>query len=232
MSVRTWLGAALTATAALLLLGGPALAVPAADVPDEVRAELDRAALSTAPGLAGDGEPADVSAESVHEVYRFTADFLQGRRVDVAVAPSGEWLAVLQRGEAVLGTVRVAERDGAGAELSGSDEDVELGTALTGLAEGELVVEDSSSGALFGLAGETVRPLNTWARLELTRPAELPDLQSLLASQTAPDRAGPSLSREQWLRLAGLAGFGTLFLALATVLVIRPRRGVGRPPRR
>src|SRR4051794_34181726 len=107
MSVRTWLGAVVAAAAALVALSGPALAVPSADVPVDVRAVLDGAALRAMPELAAGDDPADLQTDNVHEVFGFTADFLRGRRADVAVAPTGAWLAVLQRNDEVLGTVRV-----------------------------------------------------------------------------------------------------------------------------
>jgi hypothetical protein len=224
MSVRTWLGAAVAAAAALVVLSGPALAVPSAEVPPDVRAVLDGVALRATPELAAGSDPADIQAADVHEVFRFTSDFLRGRRVDVAVAPAGAWLAVLQTHGQVLGTVRVAATDGAEPTVTGSDEDVDLGTALSELGDGELVVEDPKSGALFGLDGDTVRPLNDWARLDLTRPSRLSDLQSVLTTQLGGDSPGTGPSRQWWQHLAGWVGAGMLGLAALTVLVLRPQR--------
>jgi hypothetical protein len=224
MSVRTWFGAAIAAAGALLVLSGPALAVPSAEIPTDVRAVLDGAALRAMPELAAGDDPVDIRAEDVHEVFRFTADFLHGRRVDVAVVPTGAWLAVLQREDQVLGTVRVTESDGADPVLTSSDEDVDLGQALADLGDGELVVEDATSGALFGLDGDTVRPLNDWARLDLGRPSRLADLQSVLSAQLGVDRSGSEPSREWWLHLAGWVGLGALGLAALTVLALRPQR--------
>jgi hypothetical protein len=228
MSSRTWLAAAALATAALLAVGGPALAVPAADVPDDVLAVLEGDGLRT---LAPDPDaPAETSVQAVavHEVYAFTPEFLRGGHTDVAVAATGEWIACLRRDGVVLGTVRVDKPDGGPAELAGSDGDADLGTALSDLATGELVVEDGESGALYGLDGDTVRPLNAWARLALTRPARLADLQAILAAPSAHDAGG--LSRQGWLRLAGAVGIGALVLAAASVLVLRPQRARGRGP--
>jgi hypothetical protein len=230
MSVRTWLGAMVTVAAALVLLSGPALALPSAEVPADVRAVLDGVAQRAAPELAGGDDPADIQAVDVHEVYRFTADFLRGRRVDVAVVHAGAWLAVLQRDDVVLGTVRVAAPDGAEPAVTRSDEDVELAQALASVATGELVVEDPKSGALFGLDADSVRPLNDWARLDLNRPSRLSDLQRVLAAQLGLDRSDSGASRDWWLHLAGWVGAGALALAALTVLVLRPQR-TARPHR-
>jgi hypothetical protein len=228
MSLRTWLGAVAAVAAALLLAPGPALAVPTADIPDDVLALLDGEGLRTLLPEPDDAADASVRADAVHEVYAFTPEFLRGGRTDVAVAATGEWIACLRQGDEVLGTVRVDKPDGEAAALAGSDRDIDLGVALTGLGTGELVVEEKASGALFGLDGDTVRPLNGWARLELARPARLAELQELLAAP-ASDTSGGGLGRIGWLRLAGGVGIAALLLAAAVVLVLRPQRA-GRSP--
>jgi hypothetical protein len=224
MRFRTSLGAAVViigaAIGTVLCITGPALAAPAAQVPPDVSAVLAGDALQALPDPIVDGGRT-LHAEAAHPVFRFTHGFLDGLHVDVSVVPTGDWLASVTRGNIVLGSIRVAKPDGRAAEVAGFEPDVDFGAALRDLDAGEVLVEDTGTGGYFALDGSTVRPLNDWAQLSIAGPADLSQLQQILASDRATERqrTADAATRQFWLRIAGVVGVTTLLLAFGSVLI-------------
>jgi hypothetical protein len=232
MRIRTPLRAAVALSGAVigsvLCLSGPALAAPATThVPPDVSAVL----TDDAPQFLQSqdvGAGSSLQARDAHQVFRFTDGFLEGLRVEAAV-PTGDWLASVTRGDVVLGTLRVAKPDGSAAQLTGFDADVDFGAALGDLQTGEVLVEDSNTGGYFAVDGTNVRPLNDWAQLSIAGPADLSQLQEVLASDRAAEqqRADDTATRQYWLRIAGVGGVAALLLAFGSVF-IRLRLQAGR----
>lgn len=231
MPFRTSLRAAVAVFGAVigtvLLVTGPAVAAPAAQVPPDVSRVLTGDGLLAVQNQAAGGS--SLRAQDAREVFRFTTGFLDGLPVPVAVVPTGDWLASVTRGDVVLGTLRVAKPDGRPATLAGFDSDADLGGALRELGAGEVLVEDTTTGSYFAVEGTSVRPLNEWAQLSLSGPDDLSQLQQILAGDRAAQRQRTidASTRQFWLRIAGVVGLATLLLAFGSVL-IRLRLQAGR----
>jgi hypothetical protein len=226
MSTRARLTtSAVAALTAAVVSAGPARAMPTPQVPPEVAAAFAGDALRTAQA-SSEGMGADFSgsrAGDIHEVFWFSADFTAGRPTTAPVRSSGTWLAGLERGNDVLGTLLVRRPDGGPAEWAGASAEASLGTTLRTLSPTELLVEDAPNGAYYALAGETARPLNDWARKAVARPTTVSGLQAVVARQYAQLRAQrtePGTS--PWLVIV-LVGVGVAS-AVAGGLVFRRRR--------
>ena len=241
MRFRTSLSAACVMIAAVLCASGPAYAAPGATapgrseasapgdtIPKDVTDLLADGSLKAVSTPANDGT-AELQAEAVHVVYQFTNGFLDGQHVEASVVPTDTWLAGVARGRVWLGTVVVAKPNGGSARMGAFEEDVDLAAALRDLAPDEILVEDSATGAYYGLEGDTVRPLNPWAELAIAGPTDLPQLQQILSSDRATERqrAADTVTRQFWLRIAGVVGLAALLLAFGSVL-IRLRLQAGR----
>jgi hypothetical protein len=212
----------------VLFTTGPALAAPTAQVPPDVSAALSGDALESLPdpGVTGGSR---LQAEDAHAVFRFTNGFLDGQPVEAAVVPTGDWLASVIRGNVVLGSIRVAKPDSQPAQVAGFDADADFGAELRDLTAIEVLVEDTATGGYFAVDGSSVRPLNDWAQLSIAGPADLSQLQDVLATDLAAERqrAADAATRQFWLRIAGVVGLAALVLAFGSAL-IRLRIQAGR----
>jgi hypothetical protein len=182
MSSRAALRSAAVAGALVAVIAaGPAQAAPPPVIPPDVSALFAGDAVRQADAGAA-GIPADFSgarAGDVHEVFMFTIDFVEGAETNRPVISAGRWMASIERGGQVLGTLEVWKPDGGPAELAGFSDDVATGSVL-----GTLTPADPR-GAYYALDGETVRPLNDWARDVLPEPADLSVLQNAVAERHA-----------------------------------------------
>jgi hypothetical protein len=218
---------------AVVVTGGPALAVPEPTIPADVRAVFGGEALRQTQA-AEDGLEMDFSGavrvDDIHEVFWFTADVLDGVPTSEPVTSSDQWLASIKHGDEVLGILWVSRPPGDPARWAGTSNDSALGTALTTVSASEILIADEPNGAYYALDGTTVRPLNNWARQVLPEPGNISGLQETIADQYA-------LMREQAtdypdipsvaISLAGMAGaivVGGLLLVLG-----RRRRRVQAP---
>jgi hypothetical protein len=176
-------GGALVAVVA----AGPAQAAPPPEIPPDVSAFFAGDAVRQAHAGAA-GLPADFSgarADDVHEVFLFTIDFVEGTETSRPVTSAGRWMASIERADQVLGRLEVWKPDGGLAELAGFSADVATGSLLGTLTPAEILIADDPRGAYYALDGETVRPLNDWARDVLPEPADLSVLQSAVAERHA-----------------------------------------------
>lgn len=176
-------GGALVAVVA----AGPAQAVPPPEIPLDVSALFAGAAVRQAHAGAA-GIRADFSgahADDVHEVFAFTIDFVEGAETSRPVTSAGRWMASIERADRVLGTLEVWKPEGGPAELAGFSADVATGSVLRTLTPAEILIADDPRGAYYALDGETVRPLNDWARYVLPEPADLSVLQKAVAEEHA-----------------------------------------------
>jgi hypothetical protein len=233
MSLRTGLPTA-AALVTVVLTGGPASAmpVPVPSVPDDVRelftGEGLRQAKAGAEGLDADFS-GPVRADDVHEVFRFSMTFVDGSPMNEPVVSTTQWLAALERGDEVLGTLGVWKPGGGPAQPNGYSNDVALGAALATVSATEILVHDEPTGSYYALSGTTVRPLNDWARKALPALAELGELRAtvveqyaVLKSQPAEDEPPPAVPVSL---LAMLLAFG---IAGALLYLERRRRSAVR----
>src|SRR5688572_26676948 len=170
-----------------VLAAGPAQAAPPPEVPLDVSALFAGDAVQQAHAGAA-GVRADFSgarADDVHEVFMFTIDFVEGTETTQPVTSAGRWMARIERADQVLGTLEVWKPEGGPAEVAGFSNDVATGSVLGTLTPTEILIADDPRGAYFALDGETVRPLNDWARDLLPEPADLSVLQEAVAEQHA-----------------------------------------------
>jgi hypothetical protein len=222
------------ALVAAVVAAGPAHAVPTPEIPADVAATFAGAAvrqLRADPGTLDTDFSGDIRADDIHEVFAFTREFVRGTPTREPVASTGSWIASITRGEEeVLGTVWVWKPDGGRAEVQGYADYVELGVALADVGPTDILIEDAPTGAWFALSGDTLRPLNNWARQALPEPGNISGLQETIADQYALIRGQatdypdiPSVA----ISLAGMAGaivVGGLLLVLG-----RRRRRVQAP---
>jgi hypothetical protein len=172
---------------ALALSTGPAGAAPPDGIPPDVKALVAGDAVRQADAGAA-GIRADFSgarADAVHEVFMFTTDFVEGVETDRPITSAGRWIAGIERDGTVLGTLEVWKPDGGPAELAGFSADVATGSVLGTLTPAEIFIADDPRGTHYALDGETVRPLNDWARDLLPEPAHLSALQEAVAEEHA-----------------------------------------------
>jgi hypothetical protein len=216
-----------------LLAGvGPAPAAPG-DVPPDVAAAFAGEALRDAT-VSSESDLTGAVADAVHEVFRFSADFVDGVPTSEPVIASDLWIARLVRDDEVLGAVWVVRPPGAPVQWAGTSEDRVIGTALGQLSPTELLIEDEPNGAYYALDGTTVRPLNSWARLALPRPASISSLQDAVAERYAelreqdvdPDYTSPPGLTISFMAMAVAAVAGGLLLFLGR----RRRAQVGSRP--
>jgi hypothetical protein len=215
------------AVVALVAAGRPALAAPVPEIPPEVAAAFAGEALRQA--QAGDeGVDADFSgavrADDIHEIFAFSAQFIQGAPTTEPVTSTGQWTAAIKRADEVLGTLGVWKSGGGPAQPNGFSSDVVLGAALGRVSATEILINDEPNGALYALNGSTARPLNDWAHAVLTAPADLSALQESVAAQYAALRAQPTEDYEDpsgvTVSLVAMASA----LALGGVLLLLQRR--------
>ncbi len=188
MSPRAVLSVAAVGGALVAVVApGPAQAAPTPEIPPDVSAlfagDAVRQADAGAAGIRADFSGA--RADDVHEVFMFTIDFVEGAETTRPVVSAGRWIAGIERGGLVLGTLEVWKPEGGQAELAGFSDDVATGSVLGTLTPGEIFIADDPRGAYYALDGETVRPLNDWARDVLPEPAHLSTLQKAVAEQHA-----------------------------------------------
>lgn len=184
------------AVISVVAFAGPASAAPAEQIPRDVSEAFANSALREAPASAehhrgqADDDPATreapafsgpIRADDIHDVHAFSAEFLSGAPTAQAVTPAGQWLAAVKGGNDVLGTIMVRKPQGGPAELGGFTDDAALGTALGELRPGEVLIEDQRVMSYFALKGDTVRPVNDNARIELPRAAPIAALQAVVA---------------------------------------------------
>lgn len=208
------LAAVALAAVALLGIGGPVQAAPRPSVPPDVRAAFG----------------ADVRADDVHEVFRFSAEFVDGTATTEPVVRTDSWLAAITRGDRVVGTMLVWRPDGGAPEPAGYTDDAANGVALRTVTPGETLVVDEPIGAFFAIDGTTVRPLNEPARDELPAPGNLDALQETVARRYAVMRdQAPDPAGDPGPPVTALLGgaLGLVAVALAVRLWLRRRREAG-----
>jgi hypothetical protein len=219
------------ASIGVVLTAGPASATPRPTIPADVAALFSGEALRQAQaldaGLQSDFSRADRSAD-IHQVFRFSPAFIGGDTAAEPVIRTEQWQASIKRGGEVLGTVMVWRQDGAAAQVSGFSDDVALGSALGTVAASEILIMDDPNGAVYALAGTTVRPLNGWARKVLPAPAQISELQDTVARQYASLRAqsaeGSDMPEPPGSAIA-LGGMALTLLAGVAMVVAMRRRG-------
>ena len=122
MSLRAW-GVTAAALVAVVVTGGPASALPVPTVPADVRevfgAEGPRQAQAGAAGM-GEDFSGPVRADDVHEIFRFSATFVDGSPMNEPVVSTTQWVAALERGDEVLGTLGVWKPGGGPARPPGA----------------------------------------------------------------------------------------------------------------
>ena len=151
-----------------------------ATVPADVREVFARAEYgrpSSARAWARTSPAPSVPTTSTRS-SRFSMTFVDGSPMNEPVVSTTQWVAALERGDEVLGTLGVWKPGGGPAQPNGYSNDVALGAALATLAATEILVHDEPTGSYYALAGTTVRPLNDWARTALPAPAELSELRA------------------------------------------------------
>lgn len=144
------------------------------------RSSVDRATTPSTPDFSG-----SLQTRNVHEIFFFSEDFMAGREVGEPVVSAKQWIAPIQRGSTLLGTVIVWKPQGGPAEVAHFDADVERATALTHLASDEVFVQDERVGEFFALHADTIRPLNDRALAELPAAAPLAALRPVVAARIA-----------------------------------------------
>jgi hypothetical protein len=230
MSLRTWLATA-AALVTVVLTGGPASAMPVPSVPDDVRAVFTgeglRQAQAGAEGLDADFS-GPVRADDVHEVFRFSMTFVDGSPMNEPVVSTTQWLAALERGDEVLGTLGVWKPGGGPAQPNGYSNDVALGTALATVSTGEILIHDEPTGSYYALSGTTVRPLNDWARKALPAPAELGELRATVVEQYAVLKSQPAEDEPPAVPVSLLAMLLAFGIAGALLYLERRRRSAVR----
>ena len=216
--------------AAIVGLAAPALAAPVPQIPPDVEAVFAGAALRQAQATAdGSGDFTGARADRIHEVFTFSADFIDGIPTTEPVVSSGRWLAAIMRDDEVLGTVGVVKPPGAPAEPNGFADDVAVGTALGTLADTELLIADEPNGAYYALAGRTVRPLNDWAGKVLPEPKDIDDVQKIVAGQYTLLRDQPADPVGPPMLPISLAVMAVVLVAVGiTVVLLRRRDRYGR----
>lgn len=207
-------------------LAGPARALPQPQIPPDVSAVLEGAALRQAQS-DGDGITGAVRVDDVHEVFHFSPDFVDGLATAEPVTSSGRWIAALVRDDAVLGTVEVAKRPGGVAEPGGFSDDVDIGTALGRVAATELLVVDEPNSAYYAVAGSIVRPLNDWARQVLPEARDLTDTQDVVARQYALSSRPPTDHADSRLPAVSLTAM-VVALVIGGVALLRRRNRYSR----
>ncbi|MCW2635677.1 MAG: hypothetical protein JWQ99_2044 [Blastococcus sp.] len=221
----------------VVLMAGPAAATPLPTIPPDVQAAFDGDALLVAQQSAEDArssvEPAGrasqpdfsgaIRVEDIHEVFLFSMEFIGGVPTTEPLSRADQWWGGITRGNDVLGVLTVWKPDGGPAEFAGYSGDATMGSVLGGLTATDLLIDDAPTGAIYALNGNTVRPLNEWARGFIAGPAPLSELQKKL--QTRHEHAvamGSDVPRAPGLPIA--LGAMALTLAVGVVLTVRSRR--------
>jgi hypothetical protein len=119
----------------------------------------------------------------------------------------------------------VRKPDGGPAEASGYSDDVAFGSILGQLSATELLIEDAPSGSFFASNGTTVRPLNRWAREALPEPADMSDLQDVVAAQAVARAAGEAAVDGSPVLSVWLTALGVALAAAVGLVVLQRRRG-------
>jgi hypothetical protein len=217
------------ALVAAVLAGGTALAAPP-PIPADVREVFDGAAVQQA-RAGGDGVDADFSqaqVSAVHEIYRFTPDFVDGEPTTEPLVPTAQWLGALTRGDDVVGTLGVWRNGGGPPQPNGFSNDVDTGRALLTLTAAEVLVFDEPNGAYYAVEGTTARPLNDWAREAVSEPSDLAQLQEAVAARYAELRAQPAEEERVVPGLTlSLVGMALALLAAGALLAVQRRRPAG-----
>ena len=236
MSWTARLGAPAVLVAVVVLTGGTAAADPTPTVPPDVAAQFTGEAVRQSQLAAGPGSGADslgVRAGTVHQLFRFSADYVAGTPTDEPVVPADSWIASLLHGDEVRGVLWVWKPEGGPAEWQGYADDRELGATLEELGPQDLLVEDPTIGGWYALDDGTIRALNNWAANELPEPTDLGGYQPVVAERVAMATAmeedmASGETRRQVIAMVGIVGiFAVLFGGLA--LVDRRRTGRAAP---
>ena len=212
-----------------VLAGGTASAAPTPHVPPDVGEAFAGTALRQAQaGAVGVGADfsGDVRAENVHEIFAFTVPFVTGRPTAEPVVSTESWIAPVLRDDDVLGVIWVWKPDGGAAQLQGWSGDTELGATLADLPPTDVLIEDGPTGSWFALDATTVRPLNDWARELLAAPADITELQTVVAEQAAL-RAGQEAEAdggELAGRIAAVVGPVVIFVVVYGGITVLERR--------
>lgn len=203
--------------AALVVAAGPAQALPQPRIPADISAAVEAESLRRAEPWA-EGTGIDLSgarADVVHEVFRWSTDFVDGTPTTEPVTRTGSWVAALMNEDRAVGIVWVGRADGGPAAVQGVGDDADLATALTGVGPSEVLVEDAPAGAWYALDENTVRPLNDWARDTQPVPADLSVVQAIVAEQTAARLASDAPAAGRPVAVIGLS-----LVALAVALAV------------
>jgi hypothetical protein len=219
--------AALTAVLVVALSASPAQALPEPRIPADVSAAVGAESLRRAEAWT-QATGIDLSrarVDAVHELFMWSTDFVNGKPTAEPVTSSGSWVAAVMSGDRAVGLVWVGRPDGGPAELVGIGGGPDLADALTGVAPSEILIEDAPAGAWYALEGNTVRPLNDWARGAQPEPAELSAVQVIVAEQTAARLAVDTPPVQAPVPVIGLSlGAMAAALAVAGGLLVRRRR--------
>ncbi len=231
MSWTARIAAPTALVAVLVLTGGPAAADPTPTVPPDVAAQfagdaVRRAQLAAEPGSGADSP--DVRAGTVHQLFRFSDDYVAGTPTGEPVVPADSWVASLLHGDEVRGVLWVWKPEGGPAEWQGYADDLELGATLEELGPDQVLIEDPTIGGWYALDGGTIRALNHWAADELPEPTDIAAYQPVVAERVAlaiasEEEMASGENRRQVIAMVGVVGiFAVLFGGL--VLVDRRRR--------
>ena len=165
-------------------------------------------------------------AENVHEIFRFSAEFVAGDPTSEPVTSADSWIGGLWRGDRAVGVLWVGQRDGGPAELQGFSADADLARILAEVAPTDVLIDDAPSGSYYALDGTTVRPLNSWARDALSAPAELSEFQETVAEQYAlrVAQSADAATGERWGIIGGSVGVVAILAVVVGGVVLLARR--------
>ena len=197
------------------------------DVAAQFAGEALRRAQAAAEPAVGADFDAHVRAGDVHQVFRFSDDYLAGTPTGEPVVPADSWVAPILHGDEVRGALWVGKPEGAPAEMQGYTDDVVLGTLLQEVRPGEVLVEDAPIGGWYALDGTMIRPLDDWAANELPQPTDIAEYQPVLAERialTAEQAADPDGGVADGRVLATLSVLGIVAVVLLAGAGLARRR--------
>src|SRR5688500_9807693 len=81
-------------------------------------------------------------ADDIHEIFAFSAQFIEGVPTTDPVTSTGQWTAAIKRADEVLGTLGVWKPGGGPAQPNGFSSDVVLGAVLGRVSPSEILIHD------------------------------------------------------------------------------------------
>lgn len=176
-----------------------------------------------------------VEVGTPEQISTWSSEYIGGSASPVTELQA-EWVAPVSQNGSPVGTVRAYRPDPARVNLAYYDDDTDLAQALwTHQAQSELVY-DAPLSAYFSFDGESIAPLTSIAKLEISGAVSVPEFQALLAerygqtsSGEAPVGGGATIPHElrhetsRTPMIWSLAGVAVAGLAVAGVLAVRSR---------